>query len=325
MILVTGGTGFIGSHLVDRLLARGERVRALVRPRPGRTELFGRLPVEVAMGDLATGAGLADALRGVSLVIHLAGVTKALSVGEYYTGNVKAVENLACAVAAAANPIRMVHVSSVAAIGPSMDGVPVTEDAAPHPLTHYGKSKLSGERTVREILPEAVILRPPVVYGPRDTDVFQMLKSISHGMVMEIAGGERWFSAIYVTDLADGIISSAQQPQAAGRSYFLAHRKPVSWGEFGAIAAQVMGKTPRVLRVPVSAAYTAGYCAELWARLTRKPGIVSREKVTEAQCRHWTCDPGRARNEFGFDAPTGMEDGLARALAWYREAGWLKY
>ncbi len=167
-----------------------------------------------------------------------------------------------------------------------------------------------------------MILRPPVVYGPRDTDVFRMLKSISHGMILEIVGGDRWFSAIYVTDLIDGIIKSAQEPQTAGRSYFLAHPKPVSWSELGTIAARVMAKTPRVLRVPVSAAYTAGYCAELWARLTRKPGIVrSREKVTEAQCRHWTCDTRRARNEFGFDAPTGIEEGLANALAWYREAG----
>ncbi len=144
MILVTGGTGFIGSHLVNRLLARNERVRVLVRPRPGRTDSFGKLPVDVATGDLTTGAGVADALRGVNLVIHVAGVTKALSPAEYYAGNVEASEKLARAVFAAQNPIRMVHISSLAAIGPNPDGVPVSEDTEPHPLTHYGKSKLAG-------------------------------------------------------------------------------------------------------------------------------------------------------------------------------------
>ena len=320
MILVTGGTGFIGSHLVDRLLARGERVRCLVR-RPG---LFERTPVEVIHGDLLAGDGLAQALHGVDSVIHLAGVTKALSTADYYAGNVRASENLARAIAGAGRPIRLAHVSSLAAMGPGPDGAPVTEDAVPHPITHYGKSKLEGERLVRAILPDAVIVRPPVVYGPRDTDVFQLMKSINRGVVVRIAGGERWFSAIYVTDLVDGIIAASRSPRAAGRAYFLAYAKAVSWSEFGAIAARIMGRKPRVLNVPVPAAYAVGYCAEMWARLTRKPGIVSREKIAEVECRYWICDTRRARDEIGFEAQTSMDEGLANALAWYREAGWLK-
>ncbi len=187
MILVTGGTGFIGGHLVENLLARGERVRALVR----RTGLFNNTSVEVAYGDLVTGDGLIPALHGVDTVIHLAGVTKALSTADYYAGNVQATENLARAISGS---VRMVHVSSQAAVGPGPDAAPLTEDAEPHPVTHYGKSKLEGERIVRAILPDAVILRPPAVYGPRDTDVFQILKSINRGFLAQVAGEERYFS-----------------------------------------------------------------------------------------------------------------------------------
>jgi nucleoside-diphosphate-sugar epimerase len=221
--------------------------------------------------------------------------------------------------------IRLVHVSSLAAMGPSSPGAPLAEDAEPHPLTHYGKSKLAAELVVRSLAPDAVIVRPPVVYGPRDTDVFQLLKSISKGLVLEIAGGERWFSAIYVKDLVAGMLAAAVSPRAAGRAYFLAHAAPVSWRQLGASAARIMARTPRVLTLPVAVASAAGACSEIWARLTRRPGIISREKIAEARCMAWTCDTRRAERELAFVAPTSLDDGLAATLAWYKEAGWLTY
>jgi dihydroflavonol-4-reductase len=319
MVLVTGGTGFIGSHLVEALLESGQTPRCLIRS----TKKQIPAKADIVYGDLESGAGLAEALEGVETVIHLAGVTKALSKGEFYLGNARATENLARAVAGRA--IRMVHVSSLAAIGPSEAGAPVAEDAEPRPLTHYGKSKLLAEQSVRELLPDAVIVRPPVVYGPRDTDVFQMLKSISHGVQVRIAGGERWFQAIYVKDLVDGILTAARSPQAAGRTYFLAHDKVVCWSELGTVAGGIMGNRPRVLRIPVPIAYAVGCCAELWSGISRKPGILSREKVREAQCRYWTCDTRRAAHELGFEARTSLALGISETLAWYRQMGWLRY
>src|SRR5581483_11592323 len=196
MILVTGATGFIGSHLVEMLVSQGEKVRALARRSSSWRPPAG---VELAYGDLVSGAGLEDGLKEVDVVIHLAGATKTLHSADYYTANVKGTENLVRAIGG--RRIRLVHVSSLAAVGPSSPDIPVTEDADPHPLTHYGKSKLEGERVVRALAPEAVIVRPPVVYGPRDTDVLQVLKPICRGWAVEIGGGDRWFSAIYVRDL----------------------------------------------------------------------------------------------------------------------------
>ncbi len=318
MTLVTGGTGFIGAHLLERLSALGAPVRALVRRAV-------QLPagVEPVRGDLASGDGLADAVRGADTVIHLAGVTKALRAADYYSGNSAATRNLARALAG--RGVRFVHVSSLAAIGPSADGAPVREDAAPHPPATYGKSKLEAERAVRELTPDAVIVRPAVVYGPRDTDVFQLLKSISRGVIVEIAGGERFFSAIYVKDLVEGILAAARSPRAAGRDYFLAHPKPLSWRDLSSAAARIMRRVPRVLPIPFPLALAAGACAEAAARLTGKPGIVSREKVREARFPFWTCDTTRATAELGFTAPTAIEAGLTETLAWYKEAGWLTY
>ena len=316
MILLTGATGFIGSHLLDRLRAQGTPVRCLVRgPRA--------LPAPTVQADLPSGAGLAEALDGVDTVIHLAGVTKALRSADYESGNALAAANLARA--AAGRVARFVHVSSLAAIGPSLDGTPVNEDTAPHPVSLYGRSKLHGEEAVRECIPDAVIVRPPVVYGPRDTGVFRILKAVAQGLVLEISGGPRWFSAIFVGDLVDGLLAAATSPQALGRAYFLAHPKAPSWGDLASAAAHIMGKHPRVLRVPPAAAYTVGLCAEIWAFVCRKPGIVSRDKISEALCRSWTCESARACRELCFTAPTSLESGLAVTLAWYKEAGWLKY
>jgi nucleoside-diphosphate-sugar epimerase len=321
MILITGGTGFIGGHLLEKLSVSGEPVRCLVRPR----RVAPQFPagVETACGDLTSGDGVAEALRGVTTVIHLAGVTKVLASADYYAGNAGATTTLVRALAG--RGIRFVHVSSLAAVGPGADGTPVSEDAAPHPVSHYGKSKWEAEQAVRALEPDAVIVRPAVVYGPRDKDVFQILKAISRGLMTRIAGEERWFSAIYVEDLADGLLAAARNPRAAGRTYFLAHPKPVSWSEFHKAAARIIGRDPHVIEVPAGLARAVGYSAELWSRVTGKPGILSRDKVAEAQCRWWTCDTRRAAAELGFEAQTSLDAGLARTLAWYKEAGWLKY
>jgi len=318
VILVTGGTGFIGSHLLDRLADAGEPVRALVRRKTA-------LPrgVEAVSGDLATGEGLAEAVRGVDTIIHVAGAIKALTPDDYYRGNTRATENLARAVVGRGT--RFVNVSSLAVCGPNPAEASLNEDFAPRPLTHYGKSKWEAEQVVRSLLPQAVTVRPPVVYGPRDTNVFPFWKSVSRGVVLEIAGGERWLSLIYVSDLVDGILAASSSPRALGRTYFLSHAQPLNWGHLGDAAARVMHRKPLVLHVPKSAAFGIGYMAEIWAALTRRPPIVSREKIAEATCARWVCDPRRASAELGFEAKTSLDTGLLETLAWYKEAGWLKF
>jgi nucleoside-diphosphate-sugar epimerase len=284
--------------------------------------------VELCYGDLATGAGLREALGGVETVFHVAGVTKASSIREYYRGNALATQNLlrAC-VESGGERRRFVHVSSLAAVGPSPDAGLLREDAEPRPLTHYGKSKLEAERAVREsrLAPNAVIVRPPVVYGPRDTDVYQVLRPIAKGFMLRIGRAESFFSFIYVKDLAEALVAAARSPQATGGTFFAANPEPVSWTEFGALAGSILGRKVRTVSVPATAAYALGWMAELASRMRGKPGILSREKVREAGCRHWVCDAGKARQELGFSTPHSLREGLNETLVWYKNAGWLTW
>lgn len=323
VVLVTGGTGFIGSHLLERLVALRAHVRCLARKSSSRRYLPGS-GVELVYGDLLTGAGLREAATGARIVFHLAGVTKARSIDDYYQGNVQATTNLlrACEEARVG---RFVHVSSLAAAGPSPEGAPLTEDAVPHPVSHYGESKLEAEQTVRAscLSGEAVIVRPPVVFGPRDTDVYQVLRWAAKGALLQIGAADSHFSSVYVKDLVEGLIAAAVHSDTGGRTYFISNAELVSWRGFAAIAAELARRRLRVVKVPLAAAYLIAWFAELWGRAAGKPGIVSRDKIAEASHRYWTCTPERARREIGFSAATPLREAVTLTLAWYKEAGWL--
>lgn len=324
-VLVTGGTGFIGSHLLERLVSMRARVRCLVR-KSSPLLYLPRSGVELAYGDLAAGSGLREAVEGVDIVIHLAGVTKARSEKDYYAGNVQATANLlrACG-EAPVPPSRFVHVSSLAAAGPSPGDAPLTEDAAPRPVSQYGQAKLEGERAVRAstLSGRAVIIRPPVVYGPRDTDVYEVLRWASKGFLFQIGSGNSYFSSIYVADLVEGLLAAATHPAAPGRTYFLAGAASVSWRDFATLAAGFTGGKLKVVNVPRSAASLIAWIAEMWGKTSGKPGILSRDKVAEASHRFWICSPDRARREIAFETRTPLREGIAQTLAWYKEARWL--
>jgi nucleoside-diphosphate-sugar epimerase len=222
---------------------------------------------------------------------------------------------------------RLIHVSSLAAVGPSPDGTPLREDAAPHPLTHYGKSKLEGEQAVRgsTVSGRSTVIRPPVVYGPRDVDVYQVFKAAASGALLRIGRPESYFSFIYIADLVDGLILVAQRREAVGQAYFLANPRPVSWTEFGAIAALTMVKKIRTFTLPVWAAYLGGCFADLLSRVTGRPSILSRDKILDARQRYWVCDVTRAAAELDFRTQTSLREGVAATLEWYRQAQWLTY
>jgi nucleoside-diphosphate-sugar epimerase len=279
---------------------------------------------ECVRGDLVTGEGLDEALRGVDTVLHLAGTTKAISGGFYQLGNVQTMKNL---LRVSAHVRRLVYVSSLAAAGPSPTGEPLTEEDPPHPVSDYGRSKLEAEQLVlaSDLLDRVVIVRPPVVFGPRDTGVFRILASVARGWMPRIGSGERLFSYIYVKDLVAGLLAAAQSGKAPGKTYFLCAPAPVTWNEFATAAAEIMACRVRTLRVPMSVAYAMGLAGEAWSRLTRKPGILSRDKIREARNPFWVCGAGRAARELAFRAETPLRLALAETLAWYKEAGWLTY
>lgn len=321
-VLVTGGHGFVGSHLVERLLAAGADVRCLSRHREVPERLRG-LPVEVAPGDLASGRGLAEAVVGVEEVWHLGALTRALTPREMFRVNTAGTLALARA-ARDAGVTRFVFCSSLAAVGPSATGEPLGDDAPRRPQTTYGRSKRAAEEGLLSLdgLP-LVILRPPAVYGPRDRDFLALFQGARRGLLPLVGAPTRRLSLIYSSDLAEGLLAVGRAPGARGRALFVTHPEPVRQDALALALARTLGRPARLLRLPPSAARLVGSLASLTAQLTGAAPLLNRERVREVGEGHWVCSAEGALAVAGWRAPTPLEEGLARTAAWYRAEGLL--
>ncbi len=329
-VLVTGASGFIGGHLAALLAARGDRVRCLVRQTSQISHLR-RLGAELAYGDLAAGGDLGPALLGVHAVYHVAGVTKARRPSDYERGNVRATAALVRAARgererSGGRLRRLVFVSSLAAAGPSPSGRPLTEDCEPSPVSRYGRSKLLAEQVVGEagIDVPATIVRPPIVYGPRDADFFLLIRSAARGWVAEVGRRPgRAYSLIHVNDLTRGMVLAGDSPGAVGQTYHLTHEPPCPWRDLIGLLAKLLRRPVRSVPVPAPLAWCFGAAAGLASCLASRPGILSLDKVREACEGSWVCSADKAARELGFRATTTPAEGLRETIGWYREEGWL--
>jgi nucleoside-diphosphate-sugar epimerase len=324
-VLVTGGTGFIGSHVAELLLSRGYSVTCLVRD-PQNLRWLSGLNIEVMTGDCLLKETLEPAVKDASFVIHAAGLTKAKRAREYYEVNQIGTQNIleACM---RHNPglEKFVFISSLAAAGPSREGKPVTAQDAPCPVSDYGKSKLSAEHEVlkyKDRFP-VVILRPSAVYGPRDRDMYELFRWASRGITLEIRGKEKFLNFCYVGDLVQAIALTLERQVSSGNIYFVAEDRPYSWSEFRETLLTT-GKVKAVtIRIPQVAAYLIGLVSELGSLFTFRPALTNRQKIREAVQQYWTCDLKKIENDLGFKAFYPLQQGLSSTWRWYRDNGWL--
>lgn len=324
-VLVTGGTGFVGSHLVDRLLRNGYDVSCLVRDLRHLRWLEG-LDVRLIQGDCTRPESLVDAVQGASLVFHCAALTKARHAQNYYVVNHLGTKNLleACA---RHNPgiEKFILVSSQAAAGPSPDGRPVDEGDPAQPVSDYGRSKLLAEgeaRAFKDRFP-VVILRPSSVYGPRDADIYELFRWAGRGLMLELSGGERYLNLCYVEDLTAALLRAAELETESGSIYFVAENRAYSWSEFKALLLSTGGVTARTIRLPVGVAYLFGLASEIGSLFSKKPCLANRQKVREASQRYWLCDVVKIENELRFRAEYPLQKGLELTWQWYRNNRWL--
>ncbi len=325
LALVTGGQGFVGSHLCARLVAEGHRVRVLARPSSALRNLAG-IEVDVVRADVTEPASLPSAVAGCDFVFHVAGALKGLREEDLFRVNADGTRNLAAASAAAApRPSRFVYVSSLAAAGPSPGGrTPRTEEMPPRPLTWYGRSKLAGEDAVRSVPGLSwTIVRPPIVFGPRERDVLGYFRIARRGYLPVVGFSDRFYSLVYVENLAEGLVRTAEASASAGQVYFLAGPEVVSWAELGQLISAALGVAGRPLRFPEAVAAAAGRVADVLARVRRRPDIFSSQKVLEMLAPAWVCSAGKAARDFGWRAATPLPEALAMTAHWYREHGWL--
>lgn len=322
-ILLTGSTGFIGQRLARRIVERGDTLTALVR-RTSKRGVLDELGARLAVGDLLTGEGLAEAVRDVDCVIHLAGVTKARGPEGYFQGNAEGTRRLVKAMAELPTPPRIVYCSSLAAAGPSIPGRPRREEEPPAPVSLYGRSKLGGEQAVREFADKvpAVIVRPPIVYGPGDQEFLpSMLPMARLGVMLKSGFGPKHYSLIHVDDLCTALLAATERGQTLSKDdpsvgvYMVSDGAEHRWEDFCLALAQAMGRAkPTVVPVPETVSYVVGLGSELAARVRGTIPILNRDKVREMSFPAWTCSSERAAKELGFTAAIPLAQGLASAL-----------
>src|ERR1051326_7881449 len=324
-VLITGATGFIGSHLAETLSARGDSIRCLVR-QTSDLKWIQHLPIEYIYGDLFDPKILREAVTGMDAVYHLAGVTKARTKPEYFQGNQIATRNLLEATLEANPKIpRFIHISSQTAVGPSVNGTAVNEDSPCHPITTYGMSKLEAEKEclkLQDKLP-ITIIRAPAVYGPRDKDVFEFFNTMNRGLQPMIGFNDKTVSLIHVKDLVDGIVLAGGHPKAIGQTYFISSERFYDWKEVGEVTGRIMNKKAIRIRIPEFAVYAIGAMSELVGFMTRKAMLLNLEKVRDIVQQAWTCDVSKAKQDLGFHESCTLETGIKNTVEWYRKQGWL--
>ena len=324
-VLVTGANGFVGSHLVEGLLDKSYQVRCLVRKTSNLKWLSG-LEVDYVYGDMAQKASLKGAVKDVELVFHCAGLTKANSKEEYFKANAEGTENL-LEVCLEDNPKikRLVHLSSQAAVGPGDDKQPLNETAPCRPVTYYGESKLEGERIVLQHASQlpVTVIRPPAVYGPRDSDMLGFFKVAKKGFRISFGRGESFLSLIYVKDLIDGIILAAENPKSVGQIYFIADDKVYFWSEAFKIISKILNKRTIPLKIPKSVAMFVAFISENFSKISGKAATFNIQKAKEITQRYWGLDVSKAKAELGFFPQYDLETGAKETIRWYKEKGWL--
>lgn len=325
-VLLTGASGFVGSHILDQLLSRGVPTRLLLRPSSVLKSSFpNNNALERAEGSLDDPESLRKAVQGVTHVIHCAGATRAVRPADFFEANAEGTRRLVQAINASEPAVeRLVHISSLAAAHPATRQNPAREDDPPAPVSAYGRSKLAGEDTVRrECRIPWVILRPPAVYGPRDVEFLRMFRAARWHIRLALLGGPQELSLVHVHDLAEAAMLALNHPAAPGRTYYVAHPDPVTPANLASAIAAEMGAWTIPLPMPAPLFWPICLGQTIASRLLNKPSVLGLHKYPELVARGWICDPSRISRELGFNCRLGLNEGLRDTLAWYRKEGWL--
>lgn len=323
-ILVTGATGFIGSHLAERLLQEGHQVRALVRP--SSNQLFIKdLDLEVIQGDITNIEDVNRAVQGCEIVYHLATHRSRISAKKYLqVNNIQATENIATSVLKA-NVKRLVFAGSAGLYYSTIKNPPANEDTPPLPTSYYHRSKLLGENLLtqlykKESLP-IVTARITSTIGPRCSRWLNLCKTIGNKRFKLIGNGSNYDHLLYISDAVDGLIRCAQTPSIEGQSYLLAGREPTKIKEFVQIIAKEIGvdlPTGNIPKLPFQTFLFA--CKLLKATTTIELPLTGRYNMFFS---NRILDISKARAELKFDPKVSTQEGMHHTIRWYREHNWL--
>lgn len=323
-VLVTGANGFVGSRLCMLLIEKGYHVIAQVRQSSNLTLLAG-LEVEFRYGDITQPETLPDIVKECDFVIHNAGLIMTKRRQTFFEVNEQGTRNLFEAVVKH-NPTvkKVVHVSSIAAGGPSRPGQPVKESDPARPITTYGESKLAGEKAALSYSDQInmAVVRPPGVYGPGDRGIYSMFQTVYFHFRPLIGDLGRKLQLVHVDDLCEGICAALEADTKSGSVYYIAEKTAYTYRELIRILVEASGRwtLPLYLPAPLFRLVAAG--SEFVCKAINVTPMLTREKARELNAC-WEMDTSRARDELGFESKIGFEQGARHTFEWYIAEGWL--
>jgi dihydroflavonol-4-reductase len=335
-VLVTGASGFIGTHLVAALAARGDQITCLVR-KTSNVDSLQTLGAHLAYGDVTDADSLSAAVAGQQVVYHLAGRTMALKGRQFYEVNRRGVAQVAKACAGQQTPPVMVFVSSLAAAGPAVDGRPRVESDPPDPVSHYGRSKRSGEHAAESFAQRVpiTVVRPPIVIGEGDRLGLPLFRSVMHfGVHLAPGYRPRRFSLIHADDLVRLLILAAERGrrlpplgqcnQPAGQGYyFAACEQDPTYADLGRLVAEAVGRRVLVIPTGMRVIRTMAVVGEAIAQVRHEPLLMNLDKAREIAAGSWLCSGQAAKEELGFEVGAPLLDRLRQTAQWYTEQRWV--
>jgi dihydroflavonol-4-reductase len=322
--VVTGANGFVGSHLVDYLLEKNYEVHAIVRGSGNLRWLEGRA-VQLWKCGLDDVEALRPIMQQAHYIYHIAGTVKSRDAEGFRRGNVAPTRHVLEAALGAPNLRRIVVTSSLAAASPSRPGSPVHEGIPSAPLTAYGRSKVEQEQLCHAYMDRLPItlVRPPVVFGERDTEVLLFFKTVRRGLLPMIGFDDKTLSLVYVRDLVRGMEQAATAEIARSETYFLGSEREYTWVELGRAVGGAIGKNPFAVRVPHAVVHVTAALSEFLAGLRREAATLNREKAREMVQPSWACSSEKARAHFGYREEHSLTENMHRTAQWYLAEHWL--
>jgi nucleoside-diphosphate-sugar epimerase len=325
-VLITGATGFVGYHLIKSALDNNLEVYANVRQKAAADHLKD-FEINYVDLDFESIYLLKENIeeKKYDYIVHAAAVTKAKDLGDYNKVNAIYTRNLAIAASKSAHAIKkFIFISSLAALGPlNRKNEKLTDKGASTPVTNYGISKALAETYLAQVqkLP-LIIFRPTAVYGPREKDIFILIKTIKAGLELYIGKQEQELSFVYATDLAN-IIIKALASNVVGKSYNISDGEVYSRSSLAANVRKALGKKTVTVNLPVPIIKGLAWSMERFYGLFNKIPALNVDKIKELTALNWGCDIKNIQNDFGFVPQFGLEQGLNETINWYRKNNWL--